>query len=82
MKPKSDKTKIMHRIMAKKANNPKKLGVFAEEIKLEMKRVEWPTRKAVAKSTALILTIVVIVTLFVSLIDAGLSQAFLLLRHS
>lgn len=48
------------------------LGKFFKEVKVEMKKVQWPNRKELASYTVLVLTIVVAVSLLIFVID----QAF------
>ena len=71
----------MQKLIAKKAQSPKDTGAFAEEVKLEIKRITWPDRVTVMKSTGLILFIVIIATTAVSIIDAVFSEAIIFLRH-
>ncbi|MSR88399.1 MAG: preprotein translocase subunit SecE [Candidatus Margulisbacteria bacterium] len=82
MKSKLDKNKqVMQKLIAKKNNSPKNVGAFAEDLKIEFKRITWPDRKTVIKSTVLILVIVVTATLFISMLDAAFSEALLFLKH-
>jgi preprotein translocase subunit SecE len=47
---------------------------FLIEAKAELKKVTWPTRKQAVASTAVVITVVVIISLFLSLIDFGLAK--------
>lgn len=79
---KLDKNKqAMQKLIAKKNNSPKNVGAFAEDLKIEFKRITWPDRKTVMKSTVLIFVIVVTATLFISMLDAAFSEALLFLKH-
>ncbi|MBC2576441.1 preprotein translocase subunit SecE [Peptostreptococcus canis] len=40
----------------------------------ELKRVTWPTKGELASKTAVVLAVVIVATLFVWLVDTGLSQ--------
>ncbi|MDL2270157.1 preprotein translocase subunit SecE [Desulfosarcina sp. OttesenSCG-928-A07] len=46
---------------------------FLREVKTELKKVTWPTRKQTVGSTVVVLVIVAIVSLFLGVVDAGLS---------
>ena len=45
---------------------------FLREAKLELKKVKWPTRKELLASTAMVIFLVLIVSLFLGVIDFGL----------
>ena len=60
-----------------KANIVKYLNVatqFLRESKMELKKVKWPTRKELLASTAMVIFLVLIVSLFLGVIDFGLSK--------
>lgn len=46
---------------------------FLREVKQELKKVTWPSRKQTLGSTVVVLVVVAIVSLFLGIIDAGLS---------
>ncbi|MBR9988004.1 MAG: preprotein translocase subunit SecE [Desulfosarcina sp.] len=46
---------------------------FLREVKVELKKVTWPSRKQTMGSTVVVLVIVTIISLFLGLADAGLS---------
>jgi preprotein translocase subunit SecE len=46
---------------------------FLREVKVELKKVTWPSRKQTMGSTVVVLVIVAIISLFLGLVDAGLS---------
>jgi preprotein translocase subunit SecE len=48
------------------------VGQFLRECKMELKKVKWPTRKELLSSTAVVIVLVLIVSLFLGLIDIGL----------
>ena len=50
-----------------------KSNQFLREVKVELKKVTWPTRKQTIGSTVVVLILVVIVSLFLGLVDFGLS---------
>ena len=47
-------------------------GQFFREIKVELKKVKWPTRKELLASTAVVIVLVLLVSLLLGLIDVGL----------
>jgi len=47
-------------------------GQFLRECRIELKKVKWPTRKELFASTAVVIVIVLLVSLFLGLIDVGL----------
>ncbi|MFO7495455.1 MAG: preprotein translocase subunit SecE [Desulfobacterales bacterium] len=47
---------------------------FLREVKVELKKVTWPTRKQAAGSTVVVLVVVMIVSLFLGVVDMGLSS--------
>jgi preprotein translocase subunit SecE len=47
---------------------------FLREVKVELKKVVWPTRKQTIGSTIVVLILVIIIALFLGLIDMGLSS--------
>ncbi|MFH2011769.1 MAG: preprotein translocase subunit SecE [Pseudomonadota bacterium] len=51
-----------------------KITKFLREVKVELKKVNWPSRKETIGSTAVVLVVVVIVAAFLGVIDIGLSK--------
>ncbi len=47
---------------------------FLKEVKIELKKVVWPTRKDTIASTSVVLIIVTIIAIFLGLVDLGLSR--------
>lgn len=47
---------------------------FLREVKVELKKVTWPTRKQTIGSTAVVLILVVIISFFLGAVDLGLRQ--------
>ncbi len=56
----------------KKKNTSKKEGLF-KGIRLELKKVSWPSRKEVLKYSAATLVLCIVVVVFFQLLDLGLS---------
>jgi len=52
----------------------KKIIQFLKEVKGELKRVTWPTRKETLAGTAVVLIIVFITAFFLGIVDLGLSK--------
>jgi len=47
---------------------------FLREVKVELKKVVWPTRRQALGSTAVVLILVMIVSIFLGMVDVGLSS--------
>ena len=47
---------------------------FLREVKVELKKVVWPTRKQTIGSTVVVLVLVIIISVFLGLVDIGLSS--------
>ena len=52
----------------------KKLFHFFKEVKNELKKVTWPGRREVINSTIVVLIATAVITLFLYLVDVGLSK--------
>lgn len=52
----------------------KKIFQFLKEVKFEFKKVTWPNRKETINSTIVVLIATAIITLFLYLVDVGLSR--------
>jgi preprotein translocase subunit SecE len=46
---------------------------FLREVKVELKKVTWPSRKQTMGSTVVVIVIVTIISLFLGIVDAGLA---------
>ena len=51
-----------------------KVRQFLREVKVELKKVTWPTRKETIASTMVVVILVLIVSLYLGLIDIGLTK--------
>jgi len=66
-------------VPASKPTAPKEKNVidksiqFLREVKVELKKVTWPSKKQTMGSTVVVLVIVAIISLFLGIVDAGLS---------
>jgi preprotein translocase subunit SecE len=47
---------------------------FLREVKVELKKVTWPSRKQTLGSTAVVIILVVVISLFLGVVDIGLSS--------
>jgi preprotein translocase subunit SecE len=47
---------------------------FLREVKVELKKVTWPSRKQTMGSTAVVIVLVVIISFFLGIVDIGLSS--------
>ena len=47
---------------------------FLREVKVELKKVTWPTRKQTLGSTVVVIILVMIISLFLGVVDLGLSN--------
>ena len=52
---------------------------FLREVKVELKKVTWPSRKETLASTAVVLILVIIVAAFLGVVDIGLTKFISLL---
>lgn len=60
--------------VAKDDNFLQKSMQFLREVKIELKKVTWPTRKQTMGSTVVVIILVAIISLFLGLVDLGLSS--------
>jgi len=54
---------------------------FLREVKVELKKVVWPTRKQTLSSTAVVLILTMIIALFLGVVDIGLSSLIRVVLH-
>jgi len=60
----------------------KKLFRFLYEVRLEMRKVSWPTRKEISGSTSVVIITVIIVAIYLGFIDTILQWAIMYLVRS
>jgi len=58
----------------------KKLIKFLREVKLELKKVSWPSRKEISGSTGVVIVSVVIVAFYLGILDTILQQIMMRLH--
>jgi len=54
---------------------------FLREVKIELKKVTWPSRKEATASTVVVIILVMIVSAFLGLVDVGLSSLIRMVLH-
>lgn len=54
--------------------NYQKIKGFLLEVKLELSKVSWSTRKELLASTVLVITVTGIMAIFIGIVDLGLSR--------
>ena len=62
------------KLAAKDDNFLQKSAQFLREVKIELKKVTWPTRKQTMGSTVVVIILVAIISLFLGLVDLSLSS--------
>jgi preprotein translocase subunit SecE len=60
--------------LKKKDNIFNKAIQFLREVKVELKKVAWPTRKQTIGSTVVVIVLVMIISFFLGVVDIGLSS--------
>lgn len=60
--------------LKKKENLFNKAVQFLREVKVELKKVVWPSRKQTIGSTVVVLVLVMIISFFLGIVDIGLSS--------
>ena len=61
-------------VVKKEKNFFDKAHQFLREVKIELKKVTWPSRKQTIGSTAVVIVLVIIISLFLGLVDMGLQS--------
>jgi len=54
---------------------------FLREVKVELKKVVWPTRKQTLSSTVVVIILTIIVACFLGVVDIGLSSLIRVVLH-
>jgi preprotein translocase subunit SecE len=65
---------VTRTVPVKQKNFLDKIVQFLREVKVELKKVTWPTRKQTIGSTVVVIILVLIVSLFLGVVDIGLSN--------
>jgi len=48
------------------------IGLFLRQAKVELRKVKWPTRKELIASTAVVIVLTILVSIYLGLVDLGL----------
>jgi len=56
-----------------------KITTFLTEVKEELKKVTWPSKDDTVGTTAVVIVLVIVISVFLGVVDAGLSRLFNLL---
>ena len=51
-----------------------KIKVFFQEVSVELKKVNWPTRQQTVSATGVVITVAVIVAFFLGIVDVILAR--------
>ena len=65
---------VTRTVPVKQKNFLDKIVQFLREVKVELKKVTWPSRKQTIGSTVVVIILVLIVSLFLGVVDIGLSN--------
>ena len=57
------------------------IGQFLREVRIELSKVTWPTRKDTIASTSVVLVIVILIAIFLGIVDLGLSRLMRILLN-
>lgn len=68
------KKKTAAKIPAARLNVFEKTVQFLREVRIELLKVNWPSRKETVASTAVVLILVLLISAYLGLVDAGLSR--------
>ena len=64
-----------------KKSGGNKIAKYFRECKAELKKVTWPSKDQIIHNTGIILVFIAIVTVILSLLDAGFAKLFQLLTN-
>ena len=71
---KKSPTQAKPKVTGPDSSLPQKVMQFLREVKIELKKVTWPTRKQTMGSTIVVIVLVVIISAFLGVVDFGLSS--------
>ena len=58
----------------------KKISKFLREVKVELKKVSWPSRREISGSTGVVIVTVIIVAVYLGILDTFLQQIMVLVH--
>ena len=59
----------------------KKISKFLREVKVELKKVSWPSRREISGSTGVVVVTVIIVAIYLGILDSILQQIMILVHR-
>jgi len=74
MPPKKKSAATSQPVAKPKDNIFTKAAQFLREVKVELKKVAWPSRKQTIGSTAVVIALVMLISLFLGVVDFGISS--------
>ncbi|MGD9044717.1 MAG: preprotein translocase subunit SecE [Desulfobacterales bacterium] len=73
--PAKKQSQVSRAVPAKaKTNFIKSTVQFLREVKIELKKVTWPSRKQTIGSTVVVIALIILISLFLGSVDIGLSS--------
>jgi preprotein translocase subunit SecE len=72
--PRKKSTVTSQPVAKPKDNIFTKSAQFLREVKVELKKVAWPSRKQTIGSTAVVIALVMLISLFLGVVDFGISS--------
>ena len=52
------------------------LSDYVKDVRVEMSKVTWPTRRELRESTLVVIVMVIVISIFIGIVDRALSYAF------
>ena len=49
---------------------------YVKDVRIEMSKVTWPTRRELRESTLVVIVMVIVISIFIGIVDRALSYAF------
>jgi preprotein translocase subunit SecE len=49
---------------------------YVKDVRVEMSKVTWPTRRELRESTLVVIVMVIVISIFIGVVDRALSYAF------
>lgn len=77
----SKKSSSINRPSGKLQSYFEKTAQFFREVKIELKKVTWPSRNQTLGSTVVVILLVMIISLFLGMVDIGLSNLVRVVLH-
>jgi preprotein translocase subunit SecE len=58
----------------------KKISKFLREVRVELRKVSWPSRREISGSTGVVIVTVIIVAIYLGILDSILQQVMILVH--